>query len=194
MSGQFPVTFSIEGIADTVKEAGKGKKLPPVHLWTPPLSGDIDIRIAKDGRWYHDGGEIRRAGLVRVFSTILKREGDEIFLVTPVEKWRITVEDVPFVAVDVEAQGEGETQVLRFVTNVGDVVDAGPDHAIRIEDEAGEPAPYVMVRAGLEARIDRKSFYRMVEHGVEAEVDGQRQYGVWSGGMFFPLIAAEALG
>ncbi len=193
MSGQIPVTSSIEGIAEAASDAGKGKKLPPVHLWNPPLSGDIDIRIASDGRWYHEGGEIRREALVRVFSTILKREGDEVFLVTPVEKWRITVEDAAFVAVDVEAEGRGEAQVLRFVTNVGDVVEAGTEHAIRVENEADEPAPYVMVRDGLEARIDRKSFYRMVEMGEEAEIDGKRHFGVWSGGMFFPLIAADAL-
>ncbi len=193
MSGQIPVTSSIEGIAEAARDATKGKKLPPVHLWNPPLSGDIDIRIAKDGRWYHEGGEIRREALVRVFSTILKREGDETFLVTPVEKWRITVEDAAFVAVDVEAEGQGEAQVLRFVTNVGDVVEAGAENPIRVEGSEEEPAPYVMVRGGLEARIDRKSFYRMVEMGEEAEIDGERHFGVWSGGTFFPLIAAEAL-
>ncbi len=193
MSGQIPVTSSFEGIAEAARDAGKGKTLPPVHLWNPPLSGDIDIRIAKDGRWYHEGGEIRRAPLVRVFSTILKREGDETFLVTPVEKWRITVEDAAFVAVDVEAEGRGETQVLRFVTNVGDVVEAGAETPIRVEGGEEDPAPYVMVRGGLEARIDRKSFYRMVEMGEEAEIDGARHFGIWSGGTFFPLIAAEAL-
>lgn len=193
MSGQIPVKPSMEGIADAARDAGEGKKLPPVHLWNPPLSGDMDMRIVRDGRWYHEGGEIRREALVRVFSTILKREDEDYFLVTPIEKWRITVEDVPFVAVDVEAEGKGAAQVLRFVTNVGDVVEAGPDHAIRVEDEGEEPAPYVMVRAGLEARIDRKSFYRMVDLGEEAEIDGRRYYGVWSGGAFFPLIAVEAL-
>lgn len=184
MSGQIPVKTSMESMAEAVRDAGQGKPLPPVHLWNPPLSGDIDIRIARDGTWYHEGGEIRREGLVRVFASILKREGDDYFLVTPVEKWRIVVEDVPFVAVDVEAEGAGEAQVLRFETNVGDVVHAGPENAIRMVGEV----PYVMVRNGLEARLDRKSFYRMVEMGEEAEMDGVRLFGVWSGGVFFELM------
>jgi uncharacterized protein len=180
MSGQIPVKPSMDGIAEAVHDAGKCKGPAPVHLWNPPLSGDIDIRIARDGRWFHEGGEIRRAGLVRVFSSILKREGEDYFLVTPVEKWRIVVEDVPFVAVDVEAEGEGKAQVMRFETNVGEVVNAGPEHPVRMVGEA----PYVMVRAGLEARVDRKSFYRMVEMGEE----DARGFGVWSGGAFFPLM------
>ncbi|MBR9843134.1 MAG: DUF1285 domain-containing protein [Rhodobacteraceae bacterium] len=175
-----PVKPSMDGLAEGVRDAGKGKGPAPVHLWNPPLSGDIDIRIDRDGQWTHEGGAFRREALVRLFSTILKREGDAYFLVTPVEKWRIVVEDVPFVAVDVEADGEGKAQVLRFETNVGEVVNAGPEHPVRMVGEV----PYVMVRAGLEARVDRKSFYRMVEMGEE-RVEG---FGVWSGGVFFPLM------
>ncbi|KZY36742.1 proteophosphoglycan precursor, partial [Roseovarius sp. HI0049] len=151
---------------------------PPVHLWTPDLSGDIDIRIARDGTWFHEGTPINREGLVRLFSTILKREGDDYFLVTPVEKWRIEVEDAPFVAVDFEAEGAGAQQSLIFETNVGDRVVAGEETPIRVErdEETGEPSPYVMIRDGLEALIDRKSFYRLVETG-EAQ-DGW--FGLWS--------------
>ena len=181
---------STESLAEAAK-AAQGKGLPPVHLWTPDLSGDMDMRIARDGTWFHEGTPINREGLVRLFSTILKREGDDYFLVTPVEKWRIEVEDAPFVAVDFEAEGEGEGQSLIFETNVGDRVVAGKDNAIRVErdEETGEPAPYVMVRDGLEALIDRKSFYRLVEIG--AEVEGW--FGLWSEGVFFRVIPADEM-
>ena len=129
--------------------------------------------------------------LVKLFSTILRRDGDDYFLVTPVEKVGITVDDAPFVAVDFNLH-DG---VLVFETNVGDVVEAGPDAPIRVErDEVtGEPAPYVLVRANLEALIDRKSFYRLVEIGEEAEVDGVLWFGVCSKGAFFPIIPAAEL-
>ena len=168
---------------------------PPVHLWNPPFCGDLDMRIARDGTWFYLGTPIGRAPLVRLFSSILKREGDRYFLVTPVEKVGITVDDAPFVAVDFTAEGAGRDQRLTFETHVGDIVAAGPEHPIRIvrDPETGEPAPYLMVRRGLEALIDRKSFYRLVEIGEEHEIDGRAQFGVWSGGTFFPFIAADAL-
>jgi uncharacterized protein len=168
---------------------------PPVHLWNPPFCGDLDMRIARDGTWFYLGTPIGRKPLVRLFSSILKREGDRFFLVTPVEKVGITVDDAPFVAVDFTAEGAGPAQALTFTTHVDDTVTAGPDHLIRVtRDQAtGEPAPYVHVRAGLEALIDRKSFYRLVELGTEHEVDGVPQFGLWSGGAFFPLIPAAEL-
>ncbi len=157
MSGQFPVTFSIEGIADTVKEAGKGKKLPPVHLWTPPLSGDIDIRIAKDGRWYHDGGEIRRAGLVRVFSTILKREGTR-YSSLPGREVADYGRGCAVCRGGCRSARRRRDAGLRFVTNVGDVVDAGPDHAIRIEDEPESRHPMLWYAQGLRRGLIAKAF------------------------------------
>jgi hypothetical protein len=180
-------------------EAGKAAKkggLPPVHLWNPPFCGDLDIRIKRDGTWFYLGTPIGRAPLVRLFSTILKREGDRYFLVTPVEKVGITVEDAPFVAVDVTAQGEGPAQALEFETNVGDRVAAGEGHAIRVvlDPATGEPAPYVHIRAGLEARIDRKTFYRLVDLGATEGRDGVDWFGVWSGGRFWPVIPAAELG
>ncbi|GGF62452.1 MULTISPECIES: DUF1285 domain-containing protein [Mameliella] len=192
MSGQNLVTPSADGLAASAREARKGKGLPPVHKWNPPFCGDLDMRIARDGTWFYLGTPIGRFELVRLFSSILRKDGDDYFLVTPVEKVGITVDDAPFVAVDFEAEGEGESQVLTFETHVGDHAAAGPDHPIRVErdPETGEPSPYVLVRANLEALIDRKSFYRLVDLG--AHHDGW--FGVWSSGQFFPIIPSEELG
>lgn len=167
----------------------KGKGLPPVHLWNPDFCGDIDMRIARDGTWYYLGSPIGRKPMVRLFSSIIRRDGDDYFLVTPVEKVGITVEDAPFVAVSVEVSGEGERQVLRFVTHVEDEVEAGAEHPIRVVIDAvtQEPSPYVHVRANLEALIHRNVFYQLVELAVVREIDGRRWLGVWSGGEFFPI-------
>ncbi|SDY50076.1 DUF1285 domain-containing protein [Citreimonas salinaria] len=191
MSAQNVVTPSADGIAAQASTVAKGKGIPPVHKWNPPFCGDLDMRIARDGTWFYLGTPIGRPGLVRLFSSILKLEDGKYFLVTPVEKVGITVEDAPFVATDVEVQGEGRVQVLTFRTHVGDVAEAGPDHPIRVErdPETGEPSPYVMIRAGLEALIDRKSFYRLVELG--AHHDGW--FGLWSKGQFFGLIPSDEL-
>lgn len=191
MSGQNPVTPDAEGLAAAAKAAGKGKGLPPVHLWNPPFCGDLDIRIARDGSWHYLGTPFNRFELVKLFASILKLEDGKYFLVTPVEKVGITVEDAPFVAVDFDVAGQGRDQQITFTTNIGDTAAAGPDHPVRVERDSasGEPAPYVMIRAGLEALIDRKSFYRLVELGEHH--DGW--FGVWSGGAFFPLIPSAEL-
>ncbi|MFY0594968.1 MAG: DUF1285 domain-containing protein [Cognatishimia sp.] len=190
MSTQNIVNLSADGIAASAKKA-KGRGLPPVHLWNPPFCGDLDIQILKDGTWIHEGGKINRPEMVKLFSSILRKEGESYFLVTPVEKVGITVEDVPFVATGFTLSGDGKDQVLTFKTHVGDEVTASGQHPIRVEldSNTGEPSPYVMVRAGLEARIDRKTFYRMVELGTEK--DGW--FGVYSGGTFFSLIKADDL-
>ena len=190
MNGQNTVTPSAEGIAAAAR-AAKGRGLPPVHLWDPEFCGDLDMRIARDGTWFYLGTPIGRAELVRLFSSILKLEDGRYYLVTPVEKVGITVDDAPFVAVDFEVSGTGRDQVLRFVTHVGDEVIAGPEHPIRVVRDAdtGEPSPYVMVRAGLEALIDRKSFYRLVDLG--AHHDGW--FGLWSSGRFFGVIPSAEL-
>ncbi|MBU3058424.1 DUF1285 domain-containing protein [Pseudomonas indica] len=165
------------------------KGLPPVHLWNPDFCGDIDMRIARDGTWYYMGTPIGRKPMVRLFSTIIRRDGDDYFLVTPVEKVGIKVDDAPFVAVSVDVEGQGERQVLRFVTNVEDEVEAGGEHPIRValDAETQEPAPYVHVRANLEALIHRNVFYQLVELAVPREMDGRTWLGVWSGGQFFPI-------
>ena len=184
------MTPTAESLAATIT-ATKKRGLPPVHLWNPPFCGDLDMRIARDGTWFYLGTPIGRAPLVKLFSSILKKEGDDYFLVTPVEKVGITVEDAPFVAVDFEAEGKGREQVLTFTTHVGDVAPAGPDLPIRVvrDDETGEPSPYVLVRANLEALIDRKSFYRMIDLGQHHE----GWFGIWSGGEFFPIIPSGEL-
>ncbi len=157
----------------------------PVHLWNPEFCGDLDMRIARDGTWFYLGTPIGRQPLVKLFASILKREGARYFLVTPVEKVGITVEDVPFIAVDFEA-ADG---VITFETNVGDRVPLGPGHPLRLaHNEKGAPAPYILVRANLEARIDRKSFYRLVDMAAPHEFEGETWLGVWSGGQFFPFI------
>lgn len=191
MSGQKTVTPTADGIAAAAKAAQKGKGLPPVHLWNPPFCGDLDMRIARDGTWFYLGTPIGRFELVKLFSSILRKDGDSYFLVTPVEKVGITVDDVPFVAVDFETEGEGTAQELRFETHVGDFAVAGPEHPIRVERDAqtGEPSPYILIRANLEALIDRKSFYRLVDLG--AHHDGW--FGLWSSGQFFPVIPSGEL-
>ena len=183
-----------EGLAAAAKGAGK-KGPPPVHLWNPPFCGDLDMEIRRDGTWFYLGTPIGRPALAKLFSSILRKDGDAYFLVTPVEKVGIRVEDAPFVAVDAEATGTGAAQTLTFTTHVGDTVTAGPERPIRVERDAqtGEPAPYVLVRANLEALIDRKTFYRLVERGVHVEDGGTRWFGLWSGGVFFKLIPSAEL-
>lgn len=190
MNTQKIVTPSAESLASSARAAQKGG-LPPVHLWNPPHCGNIDMRIARDGTWFYMGTPIGRFELVKLFSTILRRDGDDYVLVTPVEKVGITVDDAPFVAVDFNQTDDG----LVFETNVGDFVTAGTDHPIRVvrDDTTGEPSPYVLVRANLEALIDRKSFYRLVDIGEEAEHEGERWFGVRSDGVFFPIIPAAEL-
>lgn len=194
-SAQNIVTPSAESLAHGARAASKGG-LPPVHLWDPPFCGDLDIRIARDGTWFYLGTPIGRKRLVRLFSTILKREGDRYYLVTPVEKVGITVDDAPFHAIDFDVTTEAGTQVVTFTTLTGDVVRAGPDHPLRvIRDVAtGEPSPYVMVRGGMEALIDRKSFYRLVDLGEAAHHEGTEWFGVWSEGAFFAIIPVAELG
>ena len=185
------VTPSAEGLAAAAQKAQSGKGLPPVHLWNPSHCGDIDMRIARDGTWFYQGTPIGRPALVRLFSTILRRDDDGYVLVTPVEKVGIKVDDAPFVAVDFQRKGDD----LVFETNVGDRVTADAHHPIRVTRDAdtGEPAPYIQVRDRLEALIDRKSFYRLADLGEEAEVDGTTWFGVRSGGAFFPMIPAADL-
>lgn len=164
--------------------------LPPVHLWNPEFCGDLDMRIASDGLWYYCGTPIGREALVRLFSTVLRKDDDRYFLVTPVEKIGITVEDVPFLAVAMTVDGDGRDQVIRFTTNVGDEVLTGPDNPMWFTpgDEQGEVIPYCLVRARLEARIARPIFYDLVDLGVDHDVDGVSKFGVWSSGRFFPIV------
>jgi hypothetical protein len=159
--------------------------LPPVERWNPDFCGDSLIRIARDGTWTHQDEPIRRAALVRLFSTLLRKDDEGFMLVTPAEKLSVTVEDAPFVAVQMVVQGEDENQTLGFTTNVGDTVTAGPEHGLRFvpDPQSGAPVPYVHVRRGLEARLARPVYYSLVERAVVRGAD----LGVWSGGTFFIL-------
>ncbi len=176
---------SLEGVISEARKQAPGRGLPPVHLWNPAHSGEIDIVIKKDGRWLHEGATIGREALVRLFSTVLRKDPDGYCLVTPVEKMRITVEDAPFIATRVDAEGG----VLSFTTNVGDVVEAGPEHAIRLETDSatGDPRPYLHVRRGLEALIARPVYYELVEMAEERDLPGGATCCVQSNGVWFPV-------
>lgn len=194
--GLEPLDFSaatppqmLRGLAQLQADFAKGRKLPPVERWNPPYCGPIPMRIARDGTWHYMGTPIGRAAMVRLFSTILRREPDgSHVLVTPVERVGIEVEDAPFIAVSLEAKGEGQSGELRFLTNVGDEIVAGPENPIRVAEDpkTGEPSPYVRVRGGLEARLARPVFYELADRAEERE----GALGVWSGGAFFRLGAA----
>src|SRR3989440_5601757 len=160
-----------------------GPRRPPIEL------GDLDMRIARDGTWYYRGSPINRIPLVTLFASVLRRENDgSYWLVTPAERGRVTVEDAPFIAVALDIEGPGRGQRLIFRTNLDEIVTAGPDHPLRVETAAdGAPAPYILVRPGLEARLARPVFYELAELGREEEIAGERLFGVWSGGRFFPL-------
>ena len=164
------------------------KKLPPVDKWNPSHCGPSDMRIARDGTWFHQGSPIGRAAMVRLFSTILRREPDGRFvLVTPVEKLDIEVEDAPFVAVELKSEGEGESRSLAFRLNTGDLVVAGPEHPLRFAAGTDGPHPYVEVRGGLEALIARPVYYELANLAL---AEGAEPAGLWSSGAFFPLEPA----
>lgn len=168
------------------RAAARGRaELPPVEQWNPPYCGDSDMVIARDGSWSHQGVPIRRPELVRLFSTLLRKDDAGFMLVTPAEKLSIRVEDAPFLAVAMTVEGDGEGQCLTFTTNVGDEVGAGPDHPLRFQPDpvSGAPIPYVHVRGGLEAKLTRSVYYTLVERAVAR--DGA--LGVWSGGAYFVM-------
>jgi hypothetical protein len=177
------------GLASLQRESAAGRKLPPVEKWNPAHCGDIDIRIARDGTWFHEGSPVGRRELVRLFSTILRKDGDDYVLVTPAEKMRIVVEDAPFLAVLLRVEGEGRDQRLIFTTNVGDETVAGPDNPIRVEIDpvTREPAPYVHVRSGLEAKISRPVYYQLADIAVPGGGAHAGTLGMWSDGAFFAL-------
>lgn len=195
------VSQGLEGLTVAATQAvtsrgdGSGaddKALPPVHLWNPPFCGDLDIRIASDGTWFYLGSPIGRQPLVRLFSTILKREGDAYFLVTPAEKVGIRVDDAPFLAVEMRIEREKGRPELHFRTNVGDWVKCDAGHGLRFDvAEDGGLVPYLHVRAGLWAKVTRALYYDLVDRGEERMVDGQMKFGVASGADFFAMSDAE---
>ncbi|NPU09760.1 DUF1285 domain-containing protein [Bradyrhizobium sp. 83012] len=183
----------LERLTSAATQAGTSEKgLPPVHLWNPPFCGDLDMRIASDGSWYYMGTPIGRPALVRLFSTILKREDDRYFLVTPVEKVGIRVDDVPFMAVEMRKEADAQGVRLHFRTNVDDWVACDAQHRLRFErSESGGLTPYLHVRAELWAKVTRPLYYELVDMGEERVIDGEVMFGVESGGAFFPMANAE---
>ncbi len=179
-----PDDLTALSLADIARLAGE-RRLPPVEKWNPSHCGDSEMRIGRDGTWYHQGSPIGRPAMVRLFSTILRREPDGRFvLVTPVEKLDIEVEDAPFVAVELRSEGEGRTRNLAFRLNTGDLVVAGPEHKLRFE--AG-PHPYLEVRGGLDALVARPVYYEVAEIAL---AEGASPPGLWSDGAFFALEPA----
>ena len=177
-------TLSLAEIAQAVAD----KRLPPVDQWNPAHCGDSDMRIAADGTWFHQGSPIGRKAMVRLFSGILRREADGSYvLVTPAEKLDILVEDAPFIAVEVKSEGQGNVRTLAFRLNTDDLVVAGPDHAIRFEEKADGPHPYLMVRGGMEALIARSVYYELANLAID---EGADPPGLWSDGAFFALAPA----
>lgn len=171
-----------------VAQLAAERRLPPVERWNPTHCGDSEMRIARDGTWFHQGSPIGRPAMVRLFSTILRREPDGGYvLVTPVEKLDIAVEDAPFLAVEMKAEGDGRDATLAFRLNTGDLVTAGPEHALRFAGAADEPRPYLHVRYGLEALVARSLYYELAERALAADDDPP---GVWSDGAFFPIQPA----
>lgn len=196
MAKQGQTGSNLEGLTVAAREAinatPAGRGLPPVHLWNPPFCGDLDMRIAGDGTWFYMGTPIGRPALVRLFSTILKRENGKHFLVTPVEKVGIRVDDAPFMAVEMRIENDARGRLLRFRTNVDDWVACEPGHGLRFERAAdGGLTPYLHVRADLWAKVTRALYYDLVDMGEERMIDGEDMFGVESGGEFFAMADAE---
>jgi uncharacterized protein len=183
----------LEAIAAGLPRENKG--LPPVERWNPPFCGDIDMRIGTDGTWFYQKTPIGRPSLVKLFASVLKREGEKYFLVTPVEKVGIVVDDAPFIAVEMNTSGGNNGRVLQFRTNVDDWIPAGPDHALRFEPQpkTGGLKPYLHVRRDLWAKVTRALFYDLVALGEECDVNGKMMFGVFSQGEFFAMAEASAL-
>lgn len=184
----------LEALIGRAARAGRGA--PPVERWDPPFCGDLDMEIKADGTWFYLGTPIGRAPLVQLFSSVLRKDEDgRTYLVTPAEKVGIRVADAPFVAVELNADGGGEDQVLTFRTNVGDVVEAGPAHPLRFADEAetGGLKPYLHVRGRLEALLARPVMYELINLGEEIDIEGRTMFAVRSKGVVFPVMPVERL-
>ncbi|MDK4731034.1 DUF1285 domain-containing protein [Rhizobium sp. CNPSo 3490] len=180
----------------SAENSGKKRGLPPVERWNPPFCGDIDMEIGADGTWFYMGTPIGRPALVRLFSTVLRKEEDEkTYLVTPVEKVGIRVIDAPFIAVEMSVTVREGRQVLTFRTNVGDVIEAGGEHRLRfsIAGENAELKPYLHVRGRLEALVSRAVMYELVALGETVEVEGQTMFAICSAGEVFPVMPADEL-
>ena len=182
----------VAGLKEAERARGT-KGAAPVHLWNPPFCGDIDMRIARDGTWYYMNSPIGRLPLVKLFASVLRHDADgKYYLVTPVEKCGIAVEDAPFLAIRMKAEGQGRDQIIRFETNVDDDVTVDEAHPLRVATEEGTGGlkPYVLVRGALEALVSRALFYDLVQRGT---VEGE-WFGIWSSGRFWPMQRADEIG
>jgi hypothetical protein len=184
----------LDGLAQTAARVAT-RGLPPVHQWNPPHCGDIGMKIGRDGIWSYQGSAIARPALARLFSSILRRDPEGYVLVTPVEKVSVEVEDAPFVAVEMQVEGEGDRRALRLRTNVDDWVNVDAAHPLRFEPgPSGGLKPYVLVRDQLWALVARPVFYELAALGELRQIDGQAMFGLACGDAFFPMSRADALG
>ncbi len=184
-----------DALNDIIKQI-KDKKHPPVHLWNPEYCGELDIRIARDGTWYYLNSPIGRKPLVKLFSSVIRFDDDgKYYLVTPVEKIGITVDDAPFVALQMYVEGSGRDQVISFRTHVDEYVIVDNEHPMRMafDKKTKEPSPYVLVRSNLEALIIRAVFYDLIELAAEEDIDGVLKFGVWSSGTFYDFGSVDEL-
>lgn len=177
-------------LVEQVQKTAKNLNQPPLEKWHPELSGDMDLRINRDGQWIHKGEPLGREAIIKLFSTILRREeDDQYYLVTPVEKWRIQVEDTPLLAHSLVVEGSGEEQIIRLTTNVGETLEVGDEHPLDVGsyEDSGQPRPVIRVRHGLEARLVTAAYYDLAAHVVEKTVDGKPVLGVFSHGNFYKI-------
>jgi len=186
--------LKLGGLEAALREAGD-RRIPPVECWDPPYCGDIGLRILRDGTWLYQESAIRRPALVKLFASVLRRDADgRHYLVTPVEKVDVAVEDAPFLAVEMEVKGKGRRQTLIFRSNVDDVFALGDAHPLRLapQSRGGGNKPYVLVRGRLEALVARSIYYDLVDLAVAERQGGKEAVGLWSGGAFFPLPGADS--
>ena len=179
-----------ESLANQVEQLMKKSGQPPLDQWQPELSGDMDLRITRDGQWMHKGQPLAREAIVRLFSTILRREDDdEYYLVTPVEKWRIQVEDAPLLAHSLVVEGEGKEQVSKLTTTVGETLEVGDEHPLEVGvyPDSDEPRPVIRVRHGVDARLVTAAYYDLAEHVVEQTLANEPVLGVFSHGNFYKI-------
>jgi hypothetical protein len=186
------LSTGLDALAAAVK-AVRGP--PPVHLWNPPFCGDLDMRIGADGTWYYMKSPIGRPALVKLFSSVLKVEDGKFFLVTPVEKVGIVVDDAPFAAVEMRVEGEGPSRRIAFRTQTEEWVEVGDDHPLRFEKEAGTEGlkPYVLLRGALWARVSRSLFHDLASMGEIAVHEGGDWFGIYAGGRFYPMVPAQEI-
>jgi uncharacterized protein len=189
-----PPGNALSRLVEALGPEGSKRGLPPVERWNPAYCGEIDMRIASDGTWHYMGSPITRAALVRLFSTVLRKDPERYVLVTPVERVGITVDDAPFLAVEMAVDGEGADRQIAFRTNVDDLVQAGPEHPLRFaQDATGGIKPYLHVRGDLWARVTRSLALDLIALGEESDQDGAATFGVRAGGVFFPIAPATDL-